>query len=76
MRLIKRLGFKQMDREQLDAIFQLMEFTMQISVRNDDRSTIEVAKMKCDRIKSLFEDERVEIITDGSNVVPFKGKDS
>ena len=69
LKLIKRLGFKHMDHNQLSALHEFMDLTKELASQTGDPSAINQALMQCDRLYSLFRDEETP---ESTNVIPFK----
>ena len=70
-KIIKRLGFEQMDYNQLSALHEFMDFTKELANKTGDQRAIAHAQMRCDRLYSLFKDEEA---LKGTNVISFKGE--
>ena len=70
-KLITRIGFDQMDRDQFNAFFEFMDFTKELAKQTGDPRALNHAHLQCERLSSLFE----SILDDlgRSNVIPFKG---
>ena len=70
-KLINRFGFDQMDRSQVKAFFEFLEFTKELAKKTGDPRALNHAHIQCDRLRSLF--ESLEYHCDRTNVVPFRG---
>ena len=70
-KLITRLGLDQMDRAQINAFFEFMDFTKELAKQTGNTRAVNHAHMRCERLISLF--ESVEHDLGRTNVVPFKG---
>ena len=73
MNLIEKIGFEQMNREQRDAIFEIMDFASELAKQNGGQSARNHANYLCKKIISLFDSEK--ILVHSSNIIPFRGGD-
>ena len=70
-KLITRLGFDQMDRDQFNAFFEFMDFTKELAKQTGDPRVLNHTHLRCEQLSSLFK----SVVDDlgRSNVIPFKG---
>ena len=71
MRPIKKIGFEQMNREQRDAVFEIMDFASAVAKRTGDQRARNHANYLCKKLISLFDREKMP--PQASNIIRFPG---
>ena len=71
MRPIKKIGFEQMNREQRDAVFEIMDFASEVAKRTGDQRARNHANYLCKKLISLFDREKRQ--SQPSNIIQFPG---
>jgi len=73
MRTNEKIDFDQMNREQRNAIFEIMDFASELAKQNGGQSARNHANYLCKKIISLFDSEK--ILVHSSKIIPFRGGD-
>ena len=73
MKLIDKIGFEQMNREQRDIVFEIMDFASDVARRTGDQRARNHANYLCKKLISLFDGKKIP--SQSSNIIPFRGGD-